>query len=311
MKKLIVCAMILCILLCGCERSNALNDSETNEMETSKNISTEIRNSVEDIKKEEADSVESSEDYEKHTETREEFIDRMKELYSEIKNEISTIGAEKVEILFNEVTFGSCLLDTINMLKKEDIMELSNFIMPEPVSVNSMLGIKVSFDDRFYDNKYYNNNVGGVARPSKMEITVAGYDVEDCMLIFSAIEKDGHYILSDKDSALYAAEYTIKPNNIEDAKEDIKAKITSIYGEPDSIRQIEPNEYTLETIEYIYWYGTNDTVLVLYVDDYDVVHISYVWLGGEELLNDALDYAEKKQQEDAEKVYGDGNTDGL
>lgn len=311
MKKLIVCAMILCILLCGCERSNTFNDSEINEMETHQNISTEIMDSVEDVKKEETDSVESTQNKEKHTETREEYIERMKKIYSDIKEEIATIGAEKVEILFNEVHFGSCLLDTINMLKKEDLMELSNFIMPEPVSVNSMLGIKVPLDDRFYDNKYYNNNVGGVVRPSKSGISVAGYETEDCILLFSAIEKDGDYILSDEYSALYAAEYTIKPNNIKDAKEDLKTKIASIYGEPDSIREIEPNVYTVETIEYIYWYGANDTVLVLYVDDYDVLHISYVWLGGEDLLSAALNYAENQLSESAESVYGNGDTSGL
>ena len=135
--------------------------------------------------------------------------------------------------------------------------------------------------------------------------------MSDCAMYFVGIAKDGTYILSDEDSILYAACYRIESTNIETAKEDLKTKISSVYGDPDSTREIEPYANAPITEEYIYWYGANDTVLVLSSDEGGIITISYVWLGGEELLKNALDSTENAQSEIEEGIYGYGNTSGL
>lgn len=309
MKRTTWFMMILCIILCGCE-----NAAHLDKLEAENNISSSAIISSEINSENELNNIETADVNTNKAESREEFIERLKNVYLDIKEEAQIIGADKTQILFNEVDWTSSFLDTKNKLQKtEDKIELSRILIPEPVSVSSMLGIPVALDDRFYDSeKYYNNNVGGVARLAKRgELNVAGYEVDDCMLLFSAVSKDGIYILSEESSALYAAKYTIKPNDAKNAKNDLRDKITSIYGEPDTIREIESYANAKETNEYIYWYGSNDTVLVLYVDDYDTVHISYVWLGGEELLDAALDNAEKEQSESENDIYGNGDTSGL
>lgn len=319
MKRTIICIATLCVMLCGCGNKSPLNDSETNNADIAQSDNDESINTEnytqnipnEEISGSENNSVELEENTEKHTETKEEYIESIKGTYSEIKEEVTTIGVGKTEILFNEVPWKSCLLDANSKLK-DNAMELETYLIPEPISVSSRLGIwRIGLDQRLRDNDYWNSNVGGVTRPKKTKINVAGYDTEDCILLFAAVEKDGEYVLTDEDSALYAAQYTIKPVDAEVTKEDLKTKLSSIYGDPDSTRNIEPYENSPETQEYIYWYGANDTVLVLTASDSGQITISYVWLGGEELLSNALDYAEKEQQEDAEEIYGNDNTEGL
>lgn len=319
MKRTIICIATLCVMLCGCGNKLPINGSETNnadivQSDNDESINTEnftqnIPNG--EISGGENNSLELTENTEKHTETKEEYLESIKSTYSEIKEEVTTIGVGKTEILFNEVPWESCLLEANSKLK-DNAKELQTYLIPEPISVSSRLGIsRIGLDQRLRDNDYWNSNVGGVTRPKKTKINVAGYDTEDCILLFSAVEKDGEFVLTNEDSAFYAAQYTIKPVDSETAKEDLKTKISSIYGEPDSVKEIEPYENAATTQEYIYWYGSNDTVLVLTADSGGWIYLSYVWLGGEELLNAALDYAEKQLSEGEESVYGDGNTEGL
>lgn len=310
MKKKTVYVIILCVSLCGCGQNTALDDPETGKTEIVQNIN--VKNSeasTQNIADEVDDSVEQIANTEKNINTKEEYIQKMKDIYSEIKQEAATIGAEKPEILFHEVPWGSDLITGNKSLKEREEIDISLGMMNTPISISFILGIRTKFDTRYTDYSGI-DNIGGIAIVLNKEMKVAGYNVEDCTLLFAAIEKDGEYILTNEDSALYAARYKIKPIDCETAKEDLKTKISSIYGEPDSTKGIASSENSEEANEYIYWYGANNTVLVLSSLDGRIT-ISYVWLGGEELLNAALDNAEKKLSEDTESIYGNGNTDGL
>ena len=309
MKKLLLCVAIMCIILCGCGEGEALNDSKIEKIESEDVSSSQNEESNENTEKDIVNSETHEESDSIHKETREEYIERMNNIYSEIKEEAAKIGQDQEEILFNGVLWGSDFTSMDTELQEKDGTYLIG-MLNAPVSISSRIGIRMELDARYTDFSSF-DNIAGVARAKRKEMKVAGYEVEDCMLLFSAVFKDDTYILSNEDSALYAAQYTIKPVDSEAAMEDLKNKISSIYGEPDSIRDIEPYENALTTNEYIYWYGANDTVLVLSSTDSGQITISYVWLGGEELLNAALDNAEKELSESEESVYGNGNTTGL
>lgn len=305
MKRIIFCSIILCVLLCGCGNDVVSTDSDENDIETIQNSNSE--ESTENISEEETKPSESTTE---RMETEEEFVERMESIYLEIKDEATRIGAQKSEILFNEIPWGSNFNDANDILQSKDGFPQTLIMLNVSKSINSMLGIWIEFDERF-NNLLNSNNISGMVWSSNKELKVAGYNVDNFTLLFSAIKKGDEYILSNEDSALYAAQYTIKPVDSKSAKEDFKEKISSIYGEFDAVKEIEPLPNDSMAFEYIYWYGANDTVLVLTVNNGGTITISYVWLGGEDLLNAALDNAEKKQKEDAESVYGDGNTDGL
>lgn len=309
MKRTFIIFIVLLLVLCGCANNEKSSNLEESKSESTEYKDLENQNDTKEIA--EGSTRDFTESAENNTEyTKEEYIDKAKVIFDEIKEEAAIIGIEKTEILFNGVFWGSSLVTTNDIIKEKDGFYEMAGLVSIPISANFMLGIGIEFDERFSvfsDAK----NVSGIGYPPGREMKVAGYDVESCMLLFSAIEKDGEYILTNDDSALYAAQYTIKPVDCGAAMEDLKTKISSIYGDPDSTRDIEPYENAPMAQEYIYWYGANDTVLVLTADSGGMITISYVWLGGEELLNAALDNAEKYQSEKEGEVYGDGDTSGL
>ena len=71
---------------------------------------------------------------------------------------------------------------------------------------------------------------------------------------------------------------------------------------------------------YTYWYGQNDTMLVLKsvntendtTDLYeDEIYISYVWLKGDELLLQASDTLKQEAINKEKEIYGNNSTNGL
>lgn len=80
-------------------------------------------------------------------------------------------------------------------------------------------------------------------------------------LYFSYIPVDGILTKTEEDSALYGARYEFDTQNLNAMSSDLVSKLTSLYGEPSKITSksdIYKKEYT-----YTYWYGANDTVIVL------------------------------------------------
>lgn len=301
MKRTAAFIIIICIMLCGCGENVLSENSETIQNNNSEIVApSEVVNSVDDS----ASTFESDIEY---IETKEEYTEIMKDIYSEIKEAASTLGTEKTEVLFNKIPWGSNFEVAESKMKQIDGY------------TQSVIFKGVVFTTEYFLCGYSKNNheseefsdIGGITLTSFDNMNVAGYSVSDCRMCFVGILKDGENVLSDKDSMLYAAYYKIESNNTKNTKEDIKTKISSIYGEPDNTREIEPYENAQTTNEYIYWYGANNTVLVLSSDNSGRITISYVWLDGEELLNAALDNAEKNQSESQDGVYGNGDTSGL
>lgn len=317
MKRTTICIVTLFIMLCGCGNSTPLNDSETvntdivqNEIEEkteneefAKDI-TEEDFTEEEIPMDEGNSTESIENAENHIESIEEYTERIKNTYSEIKDEVAAIGAEKQEILFNGIPFGSNYKSSEKKMKKIDGYYFS--ILGKPIYLLSRFacGNKKDRLGRNLIEDLIETDIGACATANIDNMNVAGYSVKSCKMYFIGVLKDGKCAFSEDDSALYAASYVIENSNVESVREDLITKISSVYGEPDSIRYMEPD--TMEQ-ENIYWYGANDTMIVLKPRN-EQVSIQYVWLGGEELINAVLN-ADKQVEENG--VYGDGNTEGL
>lgn len=299
MKKYICLFLICCIYLTGCGQSKLVNkeSSSDNMPYESDDISDDMMNN----NAKESDFINEDEIINDMSITvlgDKEFENKILEL----KEDINQNKRSDIEIRFNNIPWGinyNSVDDAMWKIDGFNGMSLQNI----PVPFDNLLGLNSRFSTELYDCE----NIGGITWCSLDHMTVAGYEVDECRLLFAGIETKEGFVLSEENSVFYGAYYVIKgiSDNLK-AQEDLVEKLITVYGEPSKTIKYKIAEESDYTIEYMYWFGENGTVLTFYQNT-----ISYVWLGGEELLNDALDYAEKKQQEDAEKVYGDGDTTGL
>lgn len=220
-----------------------------------------------------------------------------------IKEEVKKIGAEKSELLFNGIPWGTNFLSAYEEMKKIDgLCEMG--LLAIPISIDSLLGSTVDLVINCNNSK----QVGGMTWSILDKMYVAGYEVSECQLLFSSMSTDDGWILSDECSVLYGACYIFEEPSDNSAVmiEDLKNKLCSLYGSPDKVMDYPPFVENGEMRTYTYWYGANNTIIALHD-----TKISYIWLDGEELLDAALHNVLKMQQEEMESVYGNGDTDGL
>lgn len=149
------------------------------------------------------------------------------------------------------------------------------------------------------------------------EKDVAGYIPKEINFYFAYGIVDGVLMQTEEDSKLYGGQYVFETQNIEGMTSDLVEKLSSLYGESD--KYTEDNDLWNNYYTYTYWYGENNTMVVLKTlnaeEDSqiykDQVTISYVWIEGDSLLQEASDYLKIKAKEDEEKIYGNENTSGL
>ncbi len=138
-------------------------------------------------------------------------------------------------------------------------------------------------------------------------LSVAGYPVEKIRLWFVYTpDSNGHLTKSENDTALYLAEYQIKPKDINAVEKDLIEKLSSVYGDVDE----QASEGTVIKEDHYLWYGSNNAVCVLTArrsNSSTTIDITYGWLDGDEYLQRAY---EALAAEEAESM-GNGNTDGL
>lgn len=172
-------------------------------------------------------------------------------------------------------------------------------------------------DYKGIDFEYSDINVIGNCYNSEME--VAGYTTKEITMYFAyTLNEDGTLNQNYKDSIFYGARYIFDSQNLAAMSDDLKEKISDIYGEPQKVTtdiDLYKNVYT-----YTYWYGANDTLLVMKTlnsendttDLYsDEITLAYVWLPGDEYLQKASDTLKKQAIEKEEANYGNENKDGL
>lgn len=143
-------------------------------------------------------------------------------------------------------------------------------------------------------------------------ITVAGYEIDEARIFFVyGITEDGQLDRSPDAGRLCGAYYSFRFEDVETAYEDLKAKLTNLYGEPEK-----------ENDTSIIWYGDNNTAVRMVwsndkTNDYNYVDIKYgktdieaeiphiMELTAEQERLDAIAEEEKVREENAE------NNDGL
>lgn len=175
----------------------------------------------------------------------------------------------------------------------------------DDIVLGSYQGIDFEYDDiNIIGDCYY-------------ETEVAGYTPTEITFYFSYSIVDGVLMQTEEDSQLYGGQYVFEAQNLEAMTEDLIQKLSSVYGESDNY--IEDDDLWGNYYTYTYWYGENDTMVVLKTLDaeeddelyYDEITISYVWMHGDTLLQDASDYLQRIAEQQEEETYNNGNTTGL
>lgn len=215
------------------------------------------------------------------------------------------------EIVFSGVPWGTSYTETNKMLDYLGLWNLSGEGYKTYSIDDIVLGDYQGIDFEYSDINIIGNTFYG-------EVDVAGYTTTEVNLYFAYLPVNGVLTKTEDDSALYGAQYIFEPLNLEEMTTDLIEKISSLYGEADD----ETSTIDWFDIEYnyTYWYGSNDTAVVLKSVDAsndttelykDEIVISYVWLKGDELLQAASDTLKLEAEQAEAEGYGNGSTSGL
>lgn len=217
----------------------------------------------------------------------------------------------KKEIIFMDTPWGVSYEEVNKKFPDYNIMCLAGEHYKTMSCDDILLG-----DYNGIDFEYSDINIIGSAL--KKEVEIAGYVTSDLNFYFSYIPVDGVLTKTEKDSSFYGAQYVFSPKDLKKMKKDLLEKLTSLYGEPSKSNKdsdLWGNKFT-----YTYWYGANDTELVLKTQDSsedstelyeDEICISYIWRKGDELLQNASDLLKKQAIKEEAEAYNNTNTDGL
>lgn len=123
---------------------------------------------------------------------------------------------------------------------------------------------------------------------------LAEHECWETRLYFVKPVVDGVLAEDEMDSIFYAGTYTLDIA----AKDDIKAKLTELYGKPEKGQHNRKESYT--------WYGKNNTVIYMTQDDIlkNFLGISYAWLGFEDVFSETCTYLENQRAMDSSSTAG-------
>lgn len=227
------------------------------------------------------------------------------------ESEVSEVEVEEIEILFRDIPWATSFPEVDEKLGSWELWNASGESCKTCSVDDILLG-----DYKGIDFEYGGINVIAIATKGEQE--VAGYTTSGIQLYFAYLPIGDYLTYEEKDTALYGAQYQFEPTNSEEMYADLTEKLESLYGSPDKVTEdtdLWDNKYT-----YTYWYGANDTEIVLRRLDStndttglykDEIYLTYAWRNGDELLQNASD-AVKQEKADAERdVQGNGNVNGL
>lgn len=203
-------------------------------------------------------------------------------------------------ILFRDIEWGASLPEALDG-------------MPEGVKFfNIEPGTSVTVYGEMFDthNFHLDGDIIGYvsAMSSSLEgIKIAGYELSGIIMRFAFVpDEDGLLIQDDQHTKLYFAQYKLSPKDLDAAYADLTEKLSSLYGEPDSVT----SENYLVDKNYTAWEGADNTILVLYSEVYPsgskYIEIRYGTLDGDEWMQQAYDALIKQESIDAVS-----NIDGL
>ena len=212
-------------------------------------------------------------------------------------------------ILFRGIPWGTSFSEVKSILKEYDVSGSSGDGMRVFTVEDYTVG-------DFAGKHYSSGNLNIRAHGSFFKkVEVAGYEA-NFYLSFAYIPIDGVLTHEDSDSALFAAQYEINPADVASAEKDLINKLSSLYGS--GSRGKSETDLFGGKITRTVWDVTGEMKVVLKATAYgdgasskDEITISYVWMRGNKLLDNAYD-AEKNGAKNKEKQqYNNSNTDGL
>lgn len=230
---------------------------------------------------------------------------------AETEEDETVIECEKVEIVFKDLQWGNSFPEVDAKLSSWELWNLYGDSFQTCSVDEILLG-----DYKGIDFEYGGINLISNALYGEQE--VAGYTTTGITLYFAFIPVNGYLTYDEKDTVLYGAQYKFEPINLKETNEDFVSKLSGIYGEPSKVTNdadMWENEYT-----YTYWYGANDTELVLRCINSekdttgfynDEIYITYAWRGGDELLKDASDAIKKENSDKENEARENGDSSGL
>ena len=217
-----------------------------------------------------------------------------------------------VEITFRDIPWGTSYTSVNEMLGSLSFLPIAGEGYVSP-SVDAVL-----LDNDIEGINFEYNDINIVASALDPELDVAGYTTSDVSLYFAYSVENGTVLKTEENSQLYEAQYRIEPTDLQSAKVDLIEKLSSLYGSP--AKESESRNIFDHFETYTYWYGANDTELVLKTEDtsndttgffVDVITISYAWRGGDTLLQSASDALAEEARANESNIYGNSSTDGL
>ena len=214
------------------------------------------------------------------------------------------------EITFRDIPWGTSFAKVDELLGDMQLINISG----EAYQTKSIDDITLG-DYKGLDFEYNDINIIGSAL--KKEVEVAGYTTEDVNLYFAYIPNNGVLNKTEEESSLYGAKYTFSTTNIDEMAKDLRDKLVSTYGEP--VKESSDSDIWGNKCSYLFWSGSNETELVLKTFDApedstlyeDEIEISYIWLEGDKLLQEASDTLKQEAVMKERETYGNGFTDGL
>ena len=215
------------------------------------------------------------------------------------------------EIIFKDLSWGTSYTEVDRVLPELNMWAMNGEAFRTFSTDEIVLG-----DYQGIDFEY--NDINIVGNCSNGEVEVAGYTTSEINLYFAYVPVDGILTKTEDDSAFYGAQYIFLPKNLEAMSTDLIEKLSSVYGEP--CERINDKDMWNNEYEYVYWYGQNNTELVMKIVDTtndttdlydDEIVLSYVWRDGDKLLQQASDIIKQEEIDKEEQVYGNDSVEGL
>lgn len=189
---------------------------------------------------------------------------------TEISEELNNVGiqsASDIEIVFRDIPWGTSYLEVESQFPEWDLMKFEGdgfkTYSVDDVLIGDYEGLNFDYTD-----------INVIASAVNGEIEVAGYITSSVDLYFSyGIGNDGTVLANDNCSKFYAAKYTYSPEDISFVYNDLKTKLTNLYGEPSDLKTDTEEYYVFDSdgststvninIEIAHWYGKNNTELAI------------------------------------------------
>ena len=208
-------------------------------------------------------------------------------------------------ILFRGIPWGTSYAELKGQMPLDDLE--SGIKQAENDSLTVERIIKTA-SDRTYENKKYSANIE-VLKEGIDEIgEVAGYKLLGIRLYFAFVpDQDNSIVRDEEHTALYGAVYyTLGPIEVyktqEESVEDVKAKLTSLYGEPEIV-----NTRPI-------WHGAEGTLASVNKSaSNEGVQIRYATEAGDAMLKACQDaeIAAREAAQAAKEAAFSANTNGL